>query len=377
MRDYPMPMPFGWFQVAWSDEIPAGGAKPMFFFDRHLVGWRGGDGTPTSGMRSALTSAPTSACGPRSRATRSCAHSTGGATTVMAPASTSRIRIASTSRPSCAPTRSSSATAWCSPGTTRPMSLPGGTCRSSSNSERIRGSRRCSAASTHSDATGRRSRRPRSTPPTSRPTSSSTRPRPTAARCRRMPRCRRSTRTRPTARSPGSASHRTSRPRMARVEGRIDTDVVGPGFAATWFTGLVDTLLLGCATPTGPGSCELRYSFVVRHTGDDDVDIRARRGVHPGDPRAHRRGRRGVGVQGVRDETGARPRRRADHAVPPVVRAVLRRGRRPFTGSVDTQSHRSARVITLSPRTATTSPRAPSRGMHTMRRDDDRWPSVQ
>jgi phenylpropionate dioxygenase-like ring-hydroxylating dioxygenase large terminal subunit len=52
------------------------------------------------------------------------------------------------------------------------------------------------------------------------------------------------------------------------VQGRIDTDVAGPGFAATWFTGLVDTLLLGCATPTGPGSCELRFSFVVRKSGD-------------------------------------------------------------------------------------------------------------
>ena len=55
------------------------------------------------------------------------------------------------------------------------------------------------------------------------------------------------------------------------VQGRIDTDVAGPGFAATWFTGLVDTLLLGCATPTGPDRCELRYSFVVRQTGDDDA----------------------------------------------------------------------------------------------------------
>jgi hypothetical protein len=52
------------------------------------------------------------------------------------------------------------------------------------------------------------------------------------------------------------------------VQGRIDTDVWGPGVAATWFTGLVDTLLLGCATPTGPSSCDLRYSFVVRSVGD-------------------------------------------------------------------------------------------------------------
>jgi nitrite reductase/ring-hydroxylating ferredoxin subunit len=52
------------------------------------------------------------------------------------------------------------------------------------------------------------------------------------------------------------------------VTGRIDTDVTGPGFAATWFTGLVDTLLVGCATPVSPGACELRFNFVVRSTGD-------------------------------------------------------------------------------------------------------------
>src|SRR5690606_29508438 len=44
VRSYPMPMPFGWFQVAWSDEIPAGTSKPLHAFDRHLVGWRGETG---------------------------------------------------------------------------------------------------------------------------------------------------------------------------------------------------------------------------------------------------------------------------------------------------------------------------------------------
>ncbi len=38
--------------------------------------------------------------------------------------------------------------------------------------------------------------------------------------------------------------------------------------------GLVDTLLLGCATPTAEGSCELRFSFVVRSTGDADGTAR-------------------------------------------------------------------------------------------------------
>jgi hypothetical protein len=58
------------------------------------------------------------------------------------------------------------------------------------------------------------------------------------------------------------------------VTGRIDTDVWGPGVAATWFTGLIDTLLLGCATPTGPSSCDLRYSFVVRSSGDAEATSR-------------------------------------------------------------------------------------------------------
>lgn len=46
MRSYPMPMPFGWFHVAWSDELPAKSPSPLFYFDPHLVAWRGEDGTP-------------------------------------------------------------------------------------------------------------------------------------------------------------------------------------------------------------------------------------------------------------------------------------------------------------------------------------------
>ena len=41
---YPLPMPFGWCQVAWPDEVPAGQAVPLYYFGRHLVAWRGEDG---------------------------------------------------------------------------------------------------------------------------------------------------------------------------------------------------------------------------------------------------------------------------------------------------------------------------------------------
>ena len=41
---YPYPIPFGWYQVAWHDELPVGKAKALYYFGRHLVGWRDDDG---------------------------------------------------------------------------------------------------------------------------------------------------------------------------------------------------------------------------------------------------------------------------------------------------------------------------------------------
>ncbi len=34
---YPFPIPFGWFQVGYPEDFPAGQPKPLFYFDRHLV----------------------------------------------------------------------------------------------------------------------------------------------------------------------------------------------------------------------------------------------------------------------------------------------------------------------------------------------------
>ena len=39
--------PTGWFQVAWSDEIGTGTVRPMKYFGRELVGWRGAAGRLT------------------------------------------------------------------------------------------------------------------------------------------------------------------------------------------------------------------------------------------------------------------------------------------------------------------------------------------
>jgi phenylpropionate dioxygenase-like ring-hydroxylating dioxygenase large terminal subunit len=53
------------------------------------------------------------------------------------------------------------------------------------------------------------------------------------------------------------------------VEGRIDVDNWGPGFAITKFSGIVDTYLMGCNTPIDADSCQLNFTFTVRELGDE------------------------------------------------------------------------------------------------------------
>jgi phenylpropionate dioxygenase-like ring-hydroxylating dioxygenase large terminal subunit len=37
---FPFPVPFGWFCVGYPEDVPAGTAKAIYYFDRHLVAWR-------------------------------------------------------------------------------------------------------------------------------------------------------------------------------------------------------------------------------------------------------------------------------------------------------------------------------------------------
>jgi phenylpropionate dioxygenase-like ring-hydroxylating dioxygenase large terminal subunit len=53
------------------------------------------------------------------------------------------------------------------------------------------------------------------------------------------------------------------------VDGRIDVDNHGPGFAVTRFSGIVDTLLVGAAVPVDLECSEVRFSFKTRKMGDD------------------------------------------------------------------------------------------------------------
>jgi phenylpropionate dioxygenase-like ring-hydroxylating dioxygenase large terminal subunit len=37
---YPFPVPFGWFCVGYPEDFPVGEPKPLYYWGRHLVGWR-------------------------------------------------------------------------------------------------------------------------------------------------------------------------------------------------------------------------------------------------------------------------------------------------------------------------------------------------
>jgi nitrite reductase/ring-hydroxylating ferredoxin subunit len=56
------------------------------------------------------------------------------------------------------------------------------------------------------------------------------------------------------------------------VDGRIDADQYGPGFSTIRFTGIVDTFLMGCNIPISANECEMRFNFCVRKLGDDSVN---------------------------------------------------------------------------------------------------------
>lgn len=45
-RGINLPLPYGWFVVCYSDELEVGEVKPVHYFERELVVWRGEDGAP-------------------------------------------------------------------------------------------------------------------------------------------------------------------------------------------------------------------------------------------------------------------------------------------------------------------------------------------
>lgn len=263
-----MPMPFGWFQVAWPDEIPSGGAVPRYYFGRHLVAWR--DDAGAAHLMDAF-----------------CPHlgthlGHGGTVEgdrLVCPlhnwafdADGVNVDIPyseRTNRAACIRTypvveRNGLVMAWYHPDELEPQwevpeieEFAGGDAWSDVYRKHYSlGCHWQEVAETTADAAH------------------------VQAHLVRYEKQLNGGAPVP-VRKPGVESYDwdgpVARMRFAQpfptpqgvVEGRIDTDSYGPGMALTWFTGLVDTVLLGCAVPIDEERCELRFNFVVRRQDSD------------------------------------------------------------------------------------------------------------
>jgi nitrite reductase/ring-hydroxylating ferredoxin subunit len=268
MRTYPMPMPFGWFQVAWSDEVETGRSIPLTAFGRHLAAWR--DESGEAHVWDAFCAHMGAHFGYGGKViddTITCAlhrWQYGPDGRVVDIPYSDRLNRKAKVRTYPVAERNGLLMAWYHPTDEPPMwdvpELPelGG---DSGFSEVFRkqyqlGCHWQEIAETQVDAAHIQAHlieyqiAMNGGKPLDKP-------------C--MPQVDSYDTDGPVARVRITQDFPTP---TGAVQGRIDTDVHGPGFAATWFTGLIDTLLVGCCTPTGPGSCELRFSFVVRKSGD-------------------------------------------------------------------------------------------------------------
>jgi phenylpropionate dioxygenase-like ring-hydroxylating dioxygenase large terminal subunit len=267
MRTYHMPMPFGWFQVAWSDEVPIGTSKPLVAFDKHLAAWRDENGE--AHVWDAFCPHLGAHFGYRAEikgdAITCALHgwSYGPDGKVVDIPYSDRLNQKACVRTYPVVERNGILMAWYHPTDEPPAweipELPE-FGEDSDFSEVFRKSYTLNChwqeiAETQADAAHIQAHL------VEYQTAMNGGVRPDKIT---MPQVDAYNTDGPIAEIRLTQNFPTP---SGEVHGRIDTDVVGPGFAATWFTGLVDTLLVGCATPTGPGSCALHYSFVVRKTG--------------------------------------------------------------------------------------------------------------
>ena len=112
------------------------------------------------------------------------------------------------------------------------------------------------------------------------------------------------------------------------VDGRIDVDNQGPGFAITRFSGIVDTLLVGAAIPVDLDQSEVRFSFRTRKVGDAATTSTVGDAFVAEVCKQFEEDRPIWENKAHVVRPGAGRHRSAVHEVPQVVRAVLRRRRR-------------------------------------------------
>lgn len=272
---YPLPMPFGWFQVAWPDEVPAGKAVPLYYFGRHLVAWRSeageahlmdafcphlgshlGYGLGEDGSHGGNVCGDNLVC-PLHNWTFD-----GEGNVIDVPYS-KRTNKRAKVRSYPVVERNGALFAWYHPTDEAPKWEIPEVPELNDHPEFTKTYRKHYKVKTHwqeiaetvADAAHVQQHlvefeknlgiEPGASPP---------------------PAVEEYTTTFPDSRMRFYQPFPTPR---GLVEGRIDTDSCGPGHAVTWFTGLVDTITLGCAVPVDQDTTELRMTFAVRDLGDE------------------------------------------------------------------------------------------------------------
>ncbi len=260
MREYPFPIPFGWFQVGFPGDVGPGDVKPLFYFGRHLVLWRGDDGAihlqdafcPHLGAH--LGHGGT-VCGGELECPFHGWKFDGEGTNTDIPYSERTNRKAQLRT---YPTleRNGLVMAWYHPEDVEPMwDLPEieafttteGYSDLVTREYLIDAAPQELAENAVDSAHFRYVHGTAIVPEIERYESD-------------------------TYHAVMRSSQKFPTPRGV-VEGRIDVDQWGPGFGLTKFSGIVDTFLLGCNTPIDAGHSQLRFNFKVRDIGEGTSSV--------------------------------------------------------------------------------------------------------
>lgn len=256
MREYPFPIPFGWFQIGYPSDVAAGEVKPLYYFGRHLVFWRTEDGE--AHLNDAFCPHLGAHIGHGGKVNGDClecpfhgwAFKPDG-TNCNIPYS-ERVNKSGTLRSYPVIERNSITMAWYHPEEADPLwEIP-------------------EVAELSGD--------PAWTPLVSRDFMVDAAWQELAENGVDAAHFRyvHSTDIVPTLDSyepDGYTTHMRSTQKFPTpqgvVDGRIDVDSYGPGFGLVRFSGIVDTVNLGCNTPIDESHCHLRFNFTVRDLGDE------------------------------------------------------------------------------------------------------------
>ena len=102
------------------------------------------------------------------------------------------------------------------------------------------------------------------------------------------------------------------------MEGRIDSESIGPGIAIVRFAGIVDTMSLAVTTPITADQCITRFNFRFKTMGDEETTRNVGQAFVQRGRQAVPRGQADLGAQGPPRAAGAGRQRRPVHEVPQV-----------------------------------------------------------